>query len=196
MKYIKKGYNPWNKGKKMPKRIKDKISNTMKKKLPQYSFKKGNIPWNKGRKGYSIFPNGRKFTEKHIKNLSDSHKGKISPLKGRKRPKEVIIKCLKRNPKSSLEIKFEDIIKQLGLPYKFVGNGEVIVARKCPDFVNSNGEKIAVEVYYRKHKELFRNGLEVWKAERTKIFNENGWKIIFFDETQVNKEIIKEVLKW
>ena len=66
-----------------------------------------------------------------------------------------------------------------------MGNGEIIVARKVPDFVNSDGEKVAIEVYYRRHKELFRGGLEVWKAERAKIFTKEGWKIIFFDETEV-----------
>ena len=112
---------------------------------------------------------------------------------GKKLTPEQIKKCLRRNPKSSLEIKFENLIKQIGLPYKFVGNGEVIVARKVPDFVHKN-KKIAVEVYYKKHKEMFRSGLEVWKADRIKIFNQEGWKIIFFDETQVNENTVKSVL--
>lgn len=77
------------------------------------------------------------------------------------------------------------IIENFGLPYKFVGNGQFFIERKCPDFINCNGEKIAIEVYYKKHKEKFRNGLERWKDERQKIFNKYGWKILFFDETQV-----------
>jgi very-short-patch-repair endonuclease len=101
---------------------------------------------------------------------------------------------LKRREKSSLEIKFEDLIKKLNLPYKFVGNGEVIIARKCPDFVDLTGKKIAIEVFYRKHKELFRGGLEEWKAERIRLFNQEGWEIIFFDETEVNEKEIKEKL--
>lgn len=113
--------------------------------------------------------------------------------KGRKLTPEHIKKCLKRNPKSSLEIKFEDLIKQLGLPYKFVGNGEIMVARKVPDFVHKN-KRIAVEVFYRKHKEMFREGLEVWKAERARIFTKEGWKLIFFDETQVNEQTLKNKL--
>ena len=78
IKYIKKGYNPWNKGKKMSKKTKDKISNIMKENLPKYSFKKGCTPWNKGKKGYSIFPNGRKFTKKHKENMSNAQKGEKS----------------------------------------------------------------------------------------------------------------------
>ena len=110
--------------------------------------------------------------------------------KGRKIPKDELKKILGKQGKSSLEIKFENIIKQLGLPYKFVGNGEVMVARKVPDFVDSNGKKIAIEVFYRRHKEQFRGGLEIWKAERARIFQENGWKIIFFNETEVTSDKI------
>lgn len=108
--------------------------------------------------------------------------------------KEWIKKTLIRREKSSLEIKFEEIVNKLNLPYKFVGNGKIMVARKCPDFVDSNGKKIAIEVYYKRHKEIFRKGLEEWKAERIKIFSENGWKIIFLDETQINENTVRSVL--
>ena len=152
-------------------------------------------------------------SEEHIRNISKSnrgkHLGKDNPMYGVHRfgidapcfgkhwklSKESIKNILGRKGKSSLEVKFEDLINQLGLPYKFVGNGELLIAKKCPDFVNSNGEKIAIEVYYRKHKQLFRGGLEKWKAERIKIFNQERWKIIFFDETEVNENSILNKLK-
>ena len=49
-------------------------------------------------------------------------------------------------------------------------------------------EKIAIEVFYSKDKEQFTEGLEIWKKNRKKIFNEYGWDIIFLDETQVNEK--------
>ncbi len=155
-------------------------------------FEKGHVPWMKGKENKW----GHHTEESKIK-ISDSNMGIPNPMarfnpqiykKGRKIPKEELKKILGKQGKSSLETKFENIIKQLGLPYKFVGNGEVMVARKVPDFVDSNGEKVAIEVFYRRHKELFRGGLEVWKAERARIFIENGWKIIFFDETEVTSD--------
>lgn len=102
---------------------------------------------------------------------------------------------LHRRKMSSLEKKFHDIINRCNLPYKFVGNGEFTIGRKNPDFVNCNGEKIAIEVYYRKHKEQFRNGLENWKQKRASVFNEYGWRLIFFDETEVNEEGINNKLR-
>jgi very-short-patch-repair endonuclease len=162
-------------------------------------FKKGHIAWNKG------IPMREEIKQQMIKNrigkgLHPGIRSMKSPFpktaykKGVIRNSEQLKKMLNRREKSSLEIKFEQIITKLGLPYKFVGNGEVIVARKCPDFVDSNGKKIAIEVFYRRHKQLFRGGLEEWKAERLKVFINNGWKIIFFDETQVNENTVQSVL--
>jgi very-short-patch-repair endonuclease len=96
---------------------------------------------------------------------------------------------------SSLEIKMNNILKKNNLPYKFVGNGEVVIGKKCPDFVNVDGEKIAIEVYWTKHKDIFRGGTENWKINRQNIFNEYGWKVLFFDETQIKEDIICNILK-
>ena len=91
---------------------------------------------------------------------------------------------------SSLELKFEQIIDNLNLPYSFVGNGEFFIGRKCPDFISTNGKKIAIEVYYRLHKERYGPakswGIEHWIQERKEYFNKYGWDVLFFDETQVN----------
>lgn len=46
------------------------------------------------------------------------------------------------------EKKLEKIVTNL-LPneYKFVGHGEVVIAGKCPDFININGQKKIIELY-------------------------------------------------
>lgn len=105
------------------------------------------------------------------------------------RTPDAIKKALKRRILSSLEDKFQLIIDKYQLPYKFVGNGEFLIGRKNPDFININGEKKAVEVYARMHKEKLRNvSISEWKKQRQEIFAQYGWKIIFFDEVELNDE--------
>jgi len=110
-------------------------------------------------------------------------------------PAEQRKKMLARRTPSSLEAKMISIIEELNLPYKFVGDGKFFIENKNPDFINCNGRKIAIEVFYRKHKEQLRNGLEAWKQERQGLFAKYGWKIIFLDETQVNEEEVRRRLK-
>lgn len=189
------GHKAWNKG--------------MKGLQPWHNIKglnaKGDIPWNKGKFGF------QKVSKETKSKMSESKKGNnnywfgkkmsielrnklsISHL-GKKHTKEQIRKILHRRPKSSLEIKFENIINDNELPYKFVGNGEFIIERKNPDFINTNGKKIAIEVYYRKHKNMFRNGLEDWKDNRKQVFSKYGWELLFFDETEVNEDNVRRVL--
>lgn len=163
----------------------------------------GKHPPTEFKKGHHI-NKGIKKSPEHMEKLRLCHLGKKQSdvtkmkrsifMKKHMENPENVRRRLARRSKSSLEIKFEDIINRLGLPYRFVGNGEIIIARKVPDFINSNGEKIAIEVYYKKHKEKFRGGYEKWKADRIKIFNENGYELLFFDELQVKEEIINQRL--
>ncbi|MBI2196193.1 hypothetical protein HYU45_01130 [Candidatus Daviesbacteria bacterium] len=112
------------------------------------------------------------------------------------REPEAIRKALRRRPVSSLEAKFQEIINKNNLPYKYVGNGKFFIERKNPDFININGEKKAVEVYARKHKEKLRNlSIEEWKKERQVIFAKYGWEIIFFDEVQLTENNVLVTLK-
>lgn len=123
---------------------------------------------------------GRKLSPEHCKKLGDAKRGK-------KLSQEHIRKSLSRRPMSGLEIKFNGIIEKHRLPYKFVGNGAFFIERKNPDFINCNGQKIAVEVFYRRHKEEFVGGLNSWIRNRRYLFGKYGWKILFFHEGAVNE---------
>ena len=135
----------------------------------------------------------------YAKHQSEIRKGqhnspKTEFKKGRAPSAMEIKKALRRRTMSSLEIKMIGLLARRGLPYKFVGNGDFSIGRKVPDFINCNGEKIAIEVFCRKHKEMFRGGLDRWKTERTAIFNSYGWRLIFFDETEVNEyEVVRRL---
>jgi hypothetical protein len=138
---------------------------------------------------------GFKHSEATKQKMSDDRKGRLPWNTGKKLSREHIRNILHRRPMSSLELKTQEIIKKLNLPYKYVGNGSFFIGRKNPDFVNVNGEKIALEVYYRKHKEMFHEvSIDRWKEHRQNIFNEYGWRIEFFDETQVNEDEFRKRL--
>ena len=142
----------------------------------------------KSRKKMSEAKKGRKASEETKRKISEGLKGNKNSF-GYKMSREHIRKILRRRPMSGLEIRVNDVIKKHSLPYKFVGNGKFFIERKNPDFVNTNGEKIVVEVYCRKQKENVRGlDVETWKENRSKLFAKYGWQIVFIEDWQTNKE--------
>lgn len=106
-----------------------------------------------------------------------------------------IKKALTRRIPTSLEDKFQKVIDKFDLPYKYVGDGKFFIEKYNPDFINTNHEKIAIEVYARYYK--LRNNISIrkWKEKRNKVFNKYGWKILYFNEVEVNEENILEKIK-
>lgn len=172
-------------------------------------FKKGYIPWNKGKNQWGTWVNcsacGKRirvenFRLKRSKNLFCSYKcaGKFLGFRqlGKILPRETIRKMLKRRYKSGLEIKLEKIIQKYNLPYKFVGNGKFFIENINPDFVNTNGEKKALEVYSKTHKNEFREGGEEgWKKRRLEICKKYGWEMIFIEMRTINEANILDYLR-
>jgi len=138
----------------------------------------GRVAWNKG----------KKLSKNHIKNLSISHKGQ-------KHTKEHIKKILTKRTPTSLEIKALKIIEKRCLPYKFVGDGKFFIEKYNPDFINIDGQKIAVEVYSKYYKLKHYNSINDYKVERKKVFSKYGWKIFFFDETEVDENNFVKILR-
>lgn len=173
-------------GHKVSKETKDKISSTKK---GHSTSEETRIKIRDKLRGRTMY----QMTNTIRKKISSTEKARKVNV-GKKLSKEQVRNNLRRRTPSSLETKMITIIDKLHLPYKFVGDGKFFIENRNPDFINCNGEKIAVEVFYRgfKTKKCFQNhNLEEWKAEREKVFAKYGWKIIFLDETQVNEEEIK-----
>lgn len=186
-----KGYIPWNKGKEgiYSSNVLDSMSKKHKGKhhSPKTEFKKGNIPWNKGIK---------------MGDLSEKQKEKIRKTMKGKMPKNIKIlhspenikKALKRRIPTSLEDKFQSIINKYGLPYKYVGDGSFLIDKCNPDFININGEKIAIEVYARMFKNIGERTVTKWKQQRTRKFRKFGWNIIYFNEIETNEKNVLRTL--
>ena len=201
---FKKGDIPWNKGL-VGEEYKEYFENGFK-----GIYKKGNIPYMNG-KNHSE-KSKQKMREANLgKNLSPNTEFKIGHIpvqKGKTKKdypnlansgtriftKEHIRKVLTRRIPSSLEELFQKIIDKYNLPYKYVGNGAFTIDHYNPDFININGQKIAIEVYARFYKLRCNKTIEEWKEKRSKVFKKYGWKIIYFDETEVKEDKVLAIL--
>lgn len=89
------------------------------------SYAKGRVPWNKGIKWPQPWWNDPEWKAQQIqKYLTASFIRPTGP-----------------------ERKLIRIIKKYKLPYKYTGDGSFIIGGLNPDFVNINGEKIAIDVF-------------------------------------------------
>ena len=115
--------------------------------------------------------------------------------KGRKLTPDQVRNALRRRTPSGLELKFLHIVKEHSLPYRYVGNGAFFIEQFNPDFINTNHEKVAVEVYAKFHKELDGRTEESWKRKRSRVFKKYGWKVIYFEAKEVSEERVLSKLK-
>mgnify|MGYP001590687309 FL=1 len=104
-----------------------------------------------------------------------------------------ILKSLKKRP-TSLEKRMINLVEKHNLPYKYTGDGSFIIGYKNPDFINVNGEKICIEVYYSYQKNHFFGSENNYKNQRKEHFAKYGWKTLFFNENQLKEtEILKRL---
>ena len=127
-------------------------------------------PWNKGKKW-----------------KNPTYKKRWEDVEFRKKMINAISKGNLHRP-TSLEKDMIALIAKHDLPYKYVGDGELIVGGKNPDFVNTNGEKILIEVGNVFH---HQNGYE---EKRKAHFNKSGWKCFVFIGNKLDEDKIIETL--
>lgn len=90
-----------------------------------------------------------------------------------------------------------EIIEENKLPYKYVGNGSLIIEGLNPDFININGKKIIIEVFGRVwHQTLLKD--KDWKRSelgRIMVYNSYGFKtlVIWDDEMNNKKSIVNKI---
>ena len=103
---------------------------------------------------------------------------------------KMIFEAQKRKP-TSIERRVINIIDEHQLPYRYVGDGEIWIAGKCPDFINIDGEKKLIELQgdYWHTKEETQN--------RAKFFNAYGFETLFIWESEMkvmsNEEIAERI---
>jgi hypothetical protein len=80
---------------------------------------------------------------------------------------------------TSIERRLITVIKDYKLPYRYVGDGEIWIARKCPDFINTNSGKKLIEAqgdYWHTKEE---------SKEREEHFAKYGFKTLFIWESEM-----------
>jgi hypothetical protein len=121
---------------------------------------KGMTVWNKGMSKANGDPltYGIPCSEEKKKKIALSNTGHVTSEATKKKLSEIVRKWWKNpeNAKRALtinspnkqEIKLKGIL-DLMYPgeWRFVGNGQVIIDGKCPDFINVNGKKKIIELY-------------------------------------------------
>lgn len=109
------------------------------------------------------------------------------------------------------EIYLNDILFELfPFTWKYVGNGQIIIGGKCPDFINVNGKKLIIELYgdywhanplkYKEDNILIKFGgshlvKDIWEGDRIRLekFKEFGYDcLIIWESELMNKKILIE----
>jgi len=91
--------------------------------------------------------------------------------------KKLLFNTLKRP--TSYEQKIIDLCHRSHLPFKYVGNRQVIICYRNPDFIEINGKKLLIEIYdsYWHPKN--------YEESRSKIFSKYGFKTLFLNEKDI-----------
>lgn len=163
---------------------------------------KGRPSWNKGltketderlreagRKG-SITNTGRKLSEKHKVNIS---KAMTIRLENPEILRQHVLRTMRAahvRP-TKPEQRLIDIINKHELPFKYVGDGKVVIGGRCPDFINCNGGKQIIEVFGEYwHSPLLRRNMRASQGyEATvKAYAEYGFKTLILWETEMSNE--------
>ena len=137
---------------------------------------------------------GRHSVTRRLKEAGVKIKGAGDFIRGRHLTEEHIRKCLRRRIPTSLEKRFLKIVEKNGLPYKYVGDGSFVIAGKNPDFININGDKIAIEVFAEFYKKMNGRNIDVWRDERKQLFKEYGWDLLFFSQKEVTESYVLKQL--
>ena len=93
---------------------------------------------------------------------------------------------------NGLEQDMINLLKRNNLNYKYVGNMEVIIGGKNPDFIHSFGKKICIEVrveYFNKFDKY-----QDYSKERPEHFKKFGWICIIFILKRHLREIEESVI--
>lgn len=146
-----------------------------------------------------------KGKENHFSNADKYSRGEANGMYGKRQSKETIEKILKSRFESQkirpnkLEESFMSFLNSL-FPneYRYVGDFQMVIGGKCPDFINTNEQKKLIELFGNYwHSEEFVGIPEVESEnERINHFKKYGWDclVVWEDEFKGNNSMVREKL--
>ena len=172
----------------------------------------GNIKASNNRRGKTYEEIYGPEKAKQLKQLySDQRKGELNPIFGTKRPQHVCdalskahkgkkqdpeyrIRRLKaafakaRMAPNSLETRIINIINEYDLPFKFVGDGSMIIHGFSPDFISVDGSMRIIEVFGDYWHSESNPNLTYTRTEegRKKVFADLGYDMLVLWESHIN----------
>lgn len=148
--------------------------------------------WDKNRDSEMMKKRNLKISKSKIgKELSEEHKRKV--IKNLQKALKALIK--KPNKPETILI---NLFKQYNLPYKYVGDGEVVIGRKYPDFINCNGQKKIIEMfgdYWHNNKNTKWHQTEFGTKS---IYSQYGFKTLIIWQSELNDmgKVLERIIKF
>lgn len=157
------------------------------------------------------WPKGKRHSEKTKRLISKAVRGKKHPLYGKKRPdfanrygqkeefeRKRLTAVLKKHPNKPEKV-LMDLIDQNGFPFKFVGDGSLIIAERNPDFVSTDDSKKIIELWgdwWHKKGHSFHEAEDYYNPrKRMEVFRQHGYEALILWESELNnpKEVIDRI---
>jgi len=185
-------------GRKMPSYVGKKISEKIKGvRNPGVSlFQRGRPKSIETRKKLSISRTGFKDTKETRRKKSDAQKKLWQNKEFREQRIAATIRGLRKRP-TNLETETSILWKKYSIPLKYnATEAEIIIGGKIPDYVESNGRKICVEVSNKLNKKYMYNiNPEDYEQERVTHFAKYGWKclVIWEDELKDEEKLVQKI---
>lgn len=203
MSEAKKGCVPWNKG------LKGCYTDELRRKMSEARRGKKNPNYGKHRteetrrkisdanRGENHPLYGKHITDEHRRIISEANKGKHLTYETRRKISEAHIRALEEgcyNMKPTTpEAKFTKICEKYNLSFNYTGDGKFWIENVNPDFVESNGRKIAVEIYG----DYWHNRPEIKLRDkrREETLRKYGWRLIVIWEHELKELPEEEIVR-
>ncbi len=106
--------------------------------------------------------------------------------------REFISLAMKKRQPNKRELELNALLQELSLPYRYVGDGQFILGGKCPDFLNTNGQKKLIELYG----DYWHKGED--PQDKIDYFSQYGFKALVIWESELDKptELRKKLLNF